>query len=262
MFAKGSAPKRATVSMDQRELQREYAGEFLVASDIHPDDMVWQFILGHASFADEAAATHYYFNDGRNSAGELASLVRRHVPKDHPSLLEFAAGYGCVTRHLAQQFPGSRIVSCDIHPQAVEFIQDRLGGAGILSRTSPGEADFGETFDVVFALSFFSHMPRATWGSWLAALFDAVNPGGILAFTTHGMVSHEIFGKPTLSDDGFWFEPTSEQYDLDGAEYGSTVTSPEFVVGEVYRQLRAPIAEYKNGFWWKHQDLWIVAKQA
>src|SRR5205807_218728 len=119
--------------MDQLGLQRKYAGEFLVAPDIHPDDMVWQFINAHASFADASAATHYYFDDGRNSAAELAALIDRHVASDRPSLLEFAAGYGCVTRHLAHQLPGSRIVSCDIHSQAIEFIQDRLGGQGILS---------------------------------------------------------------------------------------------------------------------------------
>ncbi len=40
--------------------------------------------------------------------------------------------------------------------------------------------------DVIFAHSFFSHMPETTWARWLKALANALAPRGVLIFTTPG----------------------------------------------------------------------------
>ena len=63
-----------------------------------------------------------------------------------------------------------------------------------------------------------------------------------------------------IPEDGFWFKPASEQFDIDKSEYGNTVTTTDFVVKELYEQIKAPLALYREAFWWAHQDLYIVAK--
>lgn len=245
-------------------LMPDVAGRLGVSPFVHDDDLIWQFIRDHPNYPTAESADTYYLEDGAASAQKLADLIARNlvVPVDRaPALLEFASGYGCVSRHLPAALPGWSITSSDIHPQAVAFLQDQLGIQAALSRDVPEELELPE-FDVVFALSFFSHMPRRTWGRWLRRLFDFVRPGGILAITTHGSVSWELCGRPELDEDGFSFIPTSEQYDIDTASYGSTVTTPDFVVGEIWRQLGLPIKELRTGYWWAHQDLWVIPKPA
>jgi len=151
-------------------------------------------------------------------------------------------------------------VACDIHPQAIDFLTRELRARAVISAHQPEGLTLGEPFDAVFALSFFSHMPRATWGRWVRALFSHVKPGGYLLFTTHGMASRGWHDNPEIPSDGFWFKPTSEQHDLDTAEYGATIVTPEFVTREVRAQTGEDIFEHREAFWWEHQDLWIVKK--
>src|ERR1700693_2168905 len=176
-----------------KTLRGQAAQQYGVPHDIHPDDMLWQYLLRHRNFPTPDAAIRYYFSDGAESARKLESIVREHLPSvassRKVSLLEFASGYGMVTRHLANMPSQAKLVACDIHQQAVEFIRDHLHQRAVISRHVPEEASFAESFDVVFALSFFSHMPEVTFGRWLATLFAAVSPGGILVFTTHGLAS-------------------------------------------------------------------------
>jgi hypothetical protein len=89
-------------------------------------------------------------------------------------------------------------------------------------------------------------------------LHNVVAPGGILVFTTHGLASAPALGNPVIPESGIWFRPDSEQMDLDGAEYGSTLTTPSFVVRSVHTATRAPLADYQPALWWEHQDLWVV----
>ena len=245
-------------------LMPELARDLGISPQVHEDDFIWRFLRSHPDFPTPDAADSHYLRDGGASATKLASLVARHQRPSEgrsPSMLEFASGYGCVTRHLPGALGEWSVTSCDIHPEAVQFIEQELQVPAVLSREVPEDLSLG-TFDVVFALSFFSHMPRRTWGPWLQRLFSFVEPGGILAFTTHGSVSWKLFGEPELSDDGFHFTPSSEQHDLGTASYGTTFTTPEFVVAEIYRRLCAPIAELRTGYWWAHQDLWVVSKRS
>ena len=96
------------------------------------------------------------------------------MPTSRPiKLLEFASGYGCVTRHLKKN-PAYDVVSCDIHPQAVDFLSSRLKVKAIQSVHTPEEFATVDKFDVAFATSFFSHMPKSSFGRWLKALYNSL----------------------------------------------------------------------------------------
>src|SRR5690606_26332661 len=146
-----------------------------------------------------------YFEDGRDSAERFAGVVRAHLPErpfTQVRVLEFASGYGCVSRHLSG---GCDLTCCDIHPAAHDFVSGALGLESVLSSSVPESLQLPGRYDVVFALSFFSHMPITTWQRWLARLADAVEPGGLLVFTTQGEASRAHFGDPDIPESGFWF---------------------------------------------------------
>ena len=165
---------------------------------------------------------------------------------------------------MSQKYDWLDVVSSDsIHPAAMEFIAQQLAGKTLLSAHRPEDFRPSEQFDVVFALSFFTHMPKSTFGRWLSALFSAVAPSGHLAFTTHGLKKCTDFAiKPEdIPADGYWFQALSDQKDIDTAEYGTTMTTPACVIGEIYRALRSPIAVFRPDFWWGDQDLWVVKRE-
>ncbi len=137
-----------------------------------------------------------------------------------------------------------------------------MGVKTILSASNPTDLKIVHNqFDVVFALSFFSHMPDNTWGLWLKTLFDALKPGGYLIFTTHGMTSsRKYFGNPVIPESGMWFSPSSEQKDLDVADYGNTIVTPEYVKIAVKNILHQNILLMVEADWWEHQDLYVVKK--
>jgi SAM-dependent methyltransferase len=205
----------------------------------------------------------YYFQTGADSAAKFLGVLRELYPGRAGALdvLEFAAGYGCVTRHLARGgVPPLNLVSCDIHAEALGFLRDRIGVPVTASERVPENFLPDRQFDVVFALSFFSHMPKSTFGRWLRALFRTLRAPGYLVFTTQGLEGAKHIGCREIPADGYWFAPASEQKDLNTADYGSTLALPRFVIGEIYRELRAPIAMYRYACWWDTQDLWVVAK--
>ncbi|MES2030824.1 MAG: class I SAM-dependent methyltransferase [Pseudomonadota bacterium] len=201
----------------------------LTPTHIHPEDFIFQNILKKGRSPIEAVDE--YLTDGRASAKFIAGLVAQLRPVAAPlEILEFASGFGRVSRHLKQAFPKDNITACDIHRGAVEFTEHVLGVEAILSTTQPKEFYSAQNFDVIFAISFFTHMPKRTWAEWLGALTRALKPNGLLIFTTHGKPSLPVICRNVvLDDEGYWFSPLSEQTDLDTAEYGTTVTSFNFV---------------------------------
>lgn len=175
-------------------------------------------------------------------------------------MLEFASGYGCVSRHLVNFSDEIELTACDIHNEARQFYADNFSVPFIMSASVPENFDPSAAFDAVFALSFFSHMPEASWSRWLNRLFDCVVPGGFLIFTTHGIVS--MGGMRGFSNNGFRFRPDSEQKDLATAEYGTTFTTPTFVRSEIDKISTAKLFLFREGEWWGHQDLYVVKKIA
>jgi hypothetical protein len=241
------------------------ASSLNVQHEIHSKDQILKFVLEHPQFKSERDAVFFYFNDGKKSANILADLVYDYLGYSNVNtikLLEFASGYGCVSRHLPTSLPNAFITSCDIHPDAVSFLSDVLHINAILSKSIPEDIALKEEYDVIFALSFFSHMPRSTWGRWIKALYAGLNPNGFLIFTASGKACAPLVGVTQIPEDGFWFNPVTEQFDIDKSEYGQTLTTPDFVIKELYERIKAPLALYKEAFWWTHQDLYIVAKPA
>lgn len=233
-----------------------------VNASMHSEDMILRFLLGNSCFPSKADAIKYYFQTGKDSASNLLSILKEAGVSSHPvSLLEFASGYGCLSRHLITLPDLIDLTSCDIHTEAISFLSQEVGVKRvILSEHKPESFACEGMFDVVFALSFFSHMPRQTWGDWLVALYGKVRPGGHLLFTTQGLESAKYFGNPTVPSDGFWFKATSEQKDLEASEYGQTICTYDFVSSEVSKRLKAQMVMYKAGYWWAHQDVYMVAR--
>lgn len=183
-------------------------------SDIDYADDLLQYSLDVA--ASRPALRYYdavrmYFQGGEWNAAEMAEVLREHgFPlADATSVLEFACGWGRVTRHLVHLMDRSRLTVSDIDPVAVRFVCNKLGVRGFTSAIEPRDLRHEERYDVILIVSLFSHLPLADWGPWLGRLGELLDPGGLLAFSTHGM---HAFGVNVPDAEREAFEEVTEDF--------------------------------------------------
>jgi hypothetical protein len=233
--------------------------ELNTSKEIHEADHIFNFLYNNPVFNSKVDAINYYFRDGLNSCVELNKIIKRYKPNVEVSLLEFASGYGCLTRHFNNVLSQVKVISSDIHPEANTFVKNYLNASTIQSTTSPSNFPVGLKFDFVFALSFFSHMPINTWGKWFETLaYKVCKKNGFFIFTTQGEMSQQFFPDSVLDRNGYWFKSESEQLDLDGSEYGNTIVTFDFVNNIINSNKGLSLVKYDQGKWWNHQDLYIV----
>ncbi|MFO1134709.1 MAG: class I SAM-dependent methyltransferase [Rhodoblastus sp.] len=243
------------------------ARRYNVSSALHQDDQLLGYLVNQAQM-QPMAAVDAYFQGGHSDAAQVAEIARRSGTwGDGKRVLEFASGYGRVTRHIKNLLPENHVVASDIHEEACRFIRERIGVGAEVSTTLPETLQLSTTFDLIFVLSLFSHLPHRTFGRWLVRLYDALAPGGILLITTHGDFAMrkfpEFFRQNFDSELGFGYRPESDQQDLDCGDYGTAVVSVEYVARQLTTHVpEASILSFHSGTWFGLQDQWLIQKPA
>jgi SAM-dependent methyltransferase len=248
----------------QRTLSRSIAAQMRVAPEMSPDDMLFDFLVRAVFPTDYSNAIDTYFTGGQACAQRFAALCREHLQFEPKTVLEFASGYGRVARHSKNVLPLTSWTCSDVHTRAVEFNSDRLLLESFVSPPRPEGWTVERRFEVVFALSFFSHMPDATFAPWLERLFSTVKHGGILVFTTHGAISLRNMKAGGLdanfNEDGFYWNAQSDQRDIDPTDYGTSAVTLSYVQRALQSVPEAELIRFQQAFWWNHQDLYILRK--
>lgn len=247
-----------TVAVEEMEAAaKRYAAIYRVSPALHSED----HMLAHFLKMNAEGGLKFYFKGGLADAEQLMTTIEGlGVDMDNLRVLEFAAGYGRLTRHLQKLCD---LTVSDIHPEAVEFVSKHCGCPTYVSSKDPDQLKIPGQFNVVAVISLFSHLPDRTFGRWLSALYALVAPGGYLIFTTIGESARAINPKiPTPGPDSMAFEPMSEQKDLDTQDYGNATVHPHYVGVQVGRLPGARLISYKAGVWWKYQDQYVVQKPA
>jgi SAM-dependent methyltransferase len=198
-------------------------------ADLTVDDEDEMFRLFLHRHWHRGAALSSYFRSGALLWSTLRqALTWRFGDLDRVTrLLDFAAGYGRVTRFIAHDLLPARVWASDIDPRAVAFQTRRFGVRGLVSTAAPEDLPAAEPFDAVLVSSLFTHLPEATFGRWLARLWALVAPGGLLAFSVHDPSLHP--DAAAAGGDGFLFAATSEDRALPAADYGSTWAGEPYV---------------------------------
>ena len=227
---------------------------------IHPQDEMFIFDMAIMKGDKNRTAVHY-LAQGKRMCGNLRQIVDWHFGGFDRvgSLLDFACGYGRLTRHLVLEIPPERIWSSDIYAEAVAHQQAAFGVHGIVSTTSPEDYPAAGPFDCIFVGSLFSHLPERTFTKWLGKLYSMLSPNGMIAFSVLDMTL--LPAKFPRPESGYFFAASSESRSLDTAEYGTTYVTEEFalakireVAGEGKEIIRVPRGLANR------QDLYVVAK--
>lgn len=225
--------------------------------DVPAADEMLSWAEGHRAGSREQALVTY-FNGGLMAARVVeAVLAWRFGAEGRPRVLDFASGWGRVTRFLVRRRPAADLTVSDIDAAAIAWQRGRFGVAGFASAERAADLACDERFDAVVCLSLFSHLPEASFHAWLARLVDLVAPGGLLLFSVHG--ESELPPGRTLPPTGIHFEAISESERLDKATYGSAWVSEGFVAAALAGLGRPGLAwrRFPRGLW-HFQDLYLV----
>lgn len=190
------------------------------------DDML-DFAMKLFGHDRDAAVANYFQN-----ALEQYQLVR-HIAgwrDGRPRrMLDFASGYGRLTRLLVHEGLADEVTVADILEGGMAFQSEQFGVRALVSRKDPAEFEAPERYDLIFVASLFTHLPPATFTAWLRRLAGFLEPKGLLIFSVHdeGLTPD----KPVA--DGIRFESHSESRVLDVEDYGSTWVTESYVRGQV-----------------------------
>lgn len=229
--------------------------------EIHPEDHLFGFLRGR--FGDERAHKSY-LEGGKSDAAKIASTIRRFRTEPNPKILEFASGYGRVTRHLQNLLPGASLYASDIHPQACEFVTANIHVPTFLSSAQPEDLDIGGGYDFIFVISLFSHLPDHSFDRWIKALVNILSPGGHLLFTTHGDISKRNYKGVDLSryesGNGWIYIRQSDQPDIADDDYGTMLAEPNYITRSIATCENALLRSFTSAAWFGHQDEWVVER--
>lgn len=219
-------------------------------------DEMLQFAVETARGDRDAALGSYFL-----TALELHDLVR-WCARSHfgdaapvPAMLDFASGYGRLTRFLVHSRLATELHVSDILDGAMAFQAERFGVRTIRSATNPDELALDRSYDLVMVASLFTHLPESTFRAWLDRLVRVLTANGILVFSVH---DESLVGL-TLGD-GLHFQELSESRTLDVRDYGSTWVSEAFVrrtLAAIDPELRcARLPRALGGF----QDVYVAGR--
>lgn len=206
-----------------------------------------------------ASSARIYQQIGQSACDDILDAMQRYRI-DPTSVLDFGSGCGRVVRHFATQC-AARIDASDIDAEAIAWCQSNLGRAATFHPNPewpplPFEDD---RFDLIYAVSVFTHFPEDMQRAWLAELRRVARPNAWLLLSVHAprwMPPGHPELDTQLADSGFGFLRGSETYGLPDY-YHAAFHSEAYIRREWGKlfQIEAVLSGGMN----HHQDL-VVAR--
>ena len=109
------------------------------------------------------------------------------------SVLDFGCGSGRLLRHF-RCFRQVRLVGTDVNPECVNWCQENLPGAEFYRNELEPPLAFAEdeSFDLVYALSVFTHIPLNSQAKWLEEIERILRPEGIFLCSVLGDFHQQV----------------------------------------------------------------------
>lgn len=213
----------------------------------------------------ETYRLHYdeYREDGTVTAEEIVSWTKKYGCRCK-AVLDWGCGVARVVRHMPEWLDaGSRIDGADINEGMIKWDNENIPGIrfSVIGTTAPMHyAD--ASFDMVYALSVFTHIEDSRQEEWLGEIHRILQPKGLFLFTTHGRhFTSQLLPaeQQTLSQQGSF----TISYQQKGHRMMTTYNQPAHFRSLLEKSF--VVLEYTDGASDPAkiggQDLWIVQKK-
>jgi SAM-dependent methyltransferase len=229
--------------------------------NIHADDeMLLFFMYAQGQPLEHAVAA--YLESGKRIWATLRSVIawRFGSPAWGGRILDFASGYGRVTRHLVAEVPRQSVWVSDIYAEGVAFQERQFGVHGVVSMSDPEQFRLETVFDCILVSSLFTHLAEARFVGWLRRLGSLLSAEGILLFSVHDLSLRKDGATPAAPASGIMFDEMSESGSLAAKEYGTSWVSETFVRSAIARTLGdCAVLRVSRGLA-NYQDLYVVLR--
>jgi SAM-dependent methyltransferase len=207
---------------------------------------------------------------GKRIALDIYRVVGTRIDLDSVNeIFDFGCGCGRILSYMSEIAPLSHFQATDIDEEAIAWCGGHYGDAVangrfkfMANKDRPPVTIESGTFDLVYAISVFTHLPEDMQLQWIAELQRVTKKGGILVISVSGdgLIRKHLNPENlcALDEKGFFYHP-----------YGSTAGLPD------YYQAAWHTRDYVERAWSKyfkivdyirsgisdHQDLVICVKQ-
>lgn len=128
----------------------------------------------------------------RTGAEDCAMVLQTHElftqrpAESLRTVFDFGCGCGRVLRWFQTALPDASLHGVDLRREAVDWCREHLRGNFVTNELRPPLPYADGTFDLVYALSVFSHLNRDACIEWMRELARVTRPDGAILITTHG----------------------------------------------------------------------------
>ena len=100
-------------------------------------------------------------------------------------VLDFGCGCGRTLVWLRDR--GPELFGCDLHEPCIDWCREKLDFGTFCTNEARPPFDFPDgSFDLVYAISVFTHLDEQDQFDWLRELQRVTRPGGVLLLSVHG----------------------------------------------------------------------------
>lgn len=163
------------------------AKDRLNGKSVHLPSPELRYRVGASPIAEEFLAV------GKTCANDIQSALEKvgRQLSSFDRILDFGCGCGRTLMHLDSLAPDAQIHGADIDANAIEWCRENLNFAEFkLSKELPPIDYEADAFDLVYAISVFTHLDEDYQFRWLEELRRIAKPGGLLLLTVHAAPSN------------------------------------------------------------------------
>ncbi|MEK6326342.1 MAG: methyltransferase domain-containing protein [Actinomycetota bacterium] len=157
--------------------------------------------VGSLAKAEDPVA--FYEQVGADTRKQILRMLPAGYELEGRRLLDFGCGAGRTLRHFLDEASSAEIWGCDIDEESIDWLQRNLCPPLHAHRNeaAPGLPFEDGHFDLVWAVSVFTHLAEDAWAAWMLELHRVLADDGILIATSIGPNHSERFAGERWEED-------------------------------------------------------------
>jgi SAM-dependent methyltransferase len=231
-----------------------------VSSEIHHNDGMYQ------------GDGRHYFLVGLSAIGCLDQALAAANLTDIKTALDMPCGYGRVLRFLVHRFPQTRFIACDLDRDGVNYCASTFGSEAAYSLPELDQLSLPSQFDLIWCGSLITHLDHTKIPALLRLFSRHLSRGGLVVFTAAGNRVVE-----RMCNRAFDYGIAEEKiplicadYEKSGhgytdypymAGYGISLTSPDWIRGQVRHVGGLKELFFQPHAWDNHQDVYGFVRE-